>query len=276
MLHDHDCEEPKPPPGGLEARLQSLAAPPVPGNLLDRCLATIDHAEETSIRPIAVALWSWRRFAAVAAAVLFLGLVGFLARPRNATAAGFLQSVRSTWTEVPACHRVVILKGPAIDRTEETWYARGKGGRSETRSGGTVKGVVVNNGRWEFRWDVPGRLVAAWSTRLLGRQSEFEHAGLIQNNEALVHWAETHKADIRIEQDTYQGRAVRKVTLRWPGAGDANSRPQVDTIWFDPDSLLPLRQRSEQWDGMISEAVYDYPARGMYRPTCSSSTRPPT
>ena len=187
-------------------------------------------------------------------------MVGFLARPRTASAAGFLQAVRSTWTEVPACHRVVTWKRPEFTRTTETWYVRGKGGRNEVRSAAGLAGVVVNNGRWEFRWDVPGHLVAAWSTALLGKQSEFEHAGLIQNNEDLLRWAETHKADIHIEPDTLNGRQVRKVTLRWPGPGGPGSQPQFDTVWFDPDSLLPLRQQSENWDGGTSDATYDYPA----------------
>ena len=53
---------------------------------------------------------------------------------------------------------------PTLNRTMETWFVRGKGGRQETRSGDKLIGVVVNNGRWEFRWDVAEHLVAAWST----------------------------------------------------------------------------------------------------------------
>jgi hypothetical protein len=30
-------------------------------------------------------------------------------------------------------------------------------------------------------------------------------------------------------------------------------------IWFDPDSLRPLRQRSETWDGQVTDVRIDYP-----------------
>ena len=83
---------------------------------------------------------------------------------------------------------------------------------------------------------------------------------MIQDNEALLRWAETHKADIHIEPDTLDGRKVRKVTLRWPGPGGPGSQPQIDTVWFDPDSLRPVKQRSELWDGGVTEATFDYPA----------------
>jgi hypothetical protein len=192
--------------------------------------------------------------------VLLIGVVGFLVRPRSAIAAGFLQAVRSTWTEVPACHRLVVMKGPQVIRTSETWFVRGKGARNEVRSADGLIGVVINNGRWEFHWDVAGHLVAAWSTELIGKRSEFEHAGLVQDNEALLHWAETHQADIHIEPDSLDGRKQRKVVLRWPGPGGPGSQPQVDTIWFDPDSLRPVKQRSESWDGQVTESSIDYPA----------------
>jgi hypothetical protein len=192
--------------------------------------------------------------------VVLIGVLGVLVRPRNATAASFLQAVRATWTEVPACHSVVVQQWPRRSFTVETWYVRGKGGRQETRSGDARLGVVVNNGRWEFRWDVPGRLVAAWSVSLIGQRSEFARTRLVQNSESLLSWAEAHRADIQIEPDTVQGRTLRKVTLRWPGPGGANSAPQVDTVWFDPDSLRPIRQRSEMPEGGVTDATFDYPA----------------
>ena len=117
----------------------------------------------------------------------------------------------------------------------------------------------MNNGRWEFRWDVPGRIVAAWSTALLGKRSSMEHAGLVLESQALLRWAEGHRAEIRDEPDTLDGRKVRKVVLRWPGPGGPGTPPQTDTVWFDPDSLRPLRQRSESWDGQVTDARIDYP-----------------
>ena len=107
---------------------RSLAGPPIPVDLLSRCLATIDPLAQSQNQAHSPSrLWSRPRFAAAIAAVLLIGVVGFLARPRSATAASFLQAVRSTWTEVPACHRVVVMKGPELNRTIETWFVRGKG-----------------------------------------------------------------------------------------------------------------------------------------------------
>jgi hypothetical protein len=151
------------------------------------------------------------------------------------------------------------MQWPQLKSTVETWYVRGKGGRQETRSAQGLTGVVVNNRRWEFRWDVPGRMIAAWSVDLLGNRSAFERAGLVQNSEELLRWAESHKAEITSEADNLGGRKVRKVALRWPGPGGAGSHPQIDTIWFEPDSLRPVKQRSELWDGGVTEARFDYP-----------------
>jgi hypothetical protein len=198
--------------------------------------------------------------AAAIAAVVLVGALGLLARPRDASAAGFFQAVRATWIEVPACHRVIVQKWPQRNVSVETWYVRGKGGRQETRSADGAIGVVVNNGRWEFRWDVPERIVAAWSVPLIGKQSALDRAGLIENGDALLRWAETHRADIRVEPDNLGDRPVRKVTLRWPGPGGAGAPPQLDTIWFDPESLRPVRHRSEWWAGGLTDATFDYPA----------------
>ncbi len=260
MRSEEDFEEREPPHSGLELRLHSLAGPPIPGDLLTRCLATVELSTTPKVRSRTRYPWSRPRWAAAIAAVLVIGVIGFLVRPRTATAAGFFQAVRSTLTEVPACHRLVVMKGPVLDRTIETWFVRGKGGRNEVRSAAGLMGVVVDNGRWEFRWDVPGRLVAAWSTALIGKRSEFETAGLVQNHEALLRWAENHQADIHIEPETVNGHKLRKVVLRWPGPGDPGSHPQIDTVWFDPDSLRPVKQRSELWDGGVTEASIDYPA----------------
>ena len=234
---------------GLERRIRSLDQPPVPEDLLARCLATIPGSEPISGHRSGDSLRGRQRPSPRSRRCLVLGTVGVLLRPRDAAAAHFLQTVRSTWTEVPACHRVVVLKGPEPARTIETWFVRGKGGRQEVRSSDHLIGVVVNNGRWEFHWDVPARLVAAWSARLIGKRSVFESAGLVHDSEALLRWAEQHRAEIREESALLDGRKARKVTLRWPGPGGVEGHPQVDTVWFDPETLRPLRQLSEQGDG---------------------------
>jgi YD repeat-containing protein len=202
------------------------------------------------------------RLCAAAAAVLLVGaLTASLLRPGPASAASFFQAVRATWTEVPACHIVGSMRFPHLEARVETWYVRGKGGRRETCSAQGLTGVVVSNGRWEYRWDVQGRLVAAWSSALLGDRGEFARAGLVQNSEQLLRWADAHRAEVRIETETLGGRKVRRAMLRWPGPdGDGKGRPQTDTIWFDPDTLRPVKQRSELWDGGVTEAEFDYPS----------------
>ena len=246
---------------GLEQRIRSLDQLPVPDDLLARCLATIPGKEPRSARRIRrFSSWRGRTAVAAAAAVLVLGAVGVFLRPRDAAAAHFLQTVRSTWTEVPACHRVVVMKGPGPARTVETWFVRGKGGRQEVRSSDHLIGVVVNNGRWEFHWDVPARLVAAWSASLIGKRSVFESAGLVDDSKAMLRWAEQHRAEIHEESATLDGRKTKKATLRWPGPGGVEDHPQVDTVWFDPETLHPLRQLSEQWDGRVTDSRIDYPS----------------
>jgi hypothetical protein len=88
----------------------------------------------------------------------------------------------------------------------------------------------------------------------------FEGAGLVHDSEALLRWAEEHRAEIREESALLDGRKARKATLRWPGPGGVEGHPQVDTVWFDPESLRPLRQLSEQWDGRLIDSRIDYPS----------------
>jgi hypothetical protein len=261
MQDNRESEHGDPVTTGLEQRIRALDQPPVPDDLVARCLATIPGEEPTSARRIRrFSSWKRRTAVAAAAALFLLGTVALLVRPRDAAAAHFLQTVRSTWTEVPACHRVIVMKGPELARTIETWFVRGKGGRQEVRSSDHLIGVVVNNGRWEFHWDVPARLVAAWSTSLMGKRSVFEGAGLVHDSEALLRWAEQHRAEIREESALLDGRKARKATLRWPGPGSVEGHPQVDTVWFDPETLHPLRQLSELWDGQVTDSRIDYPS----------------
>ena len=78
--------------------------------------------------------------------------------------------------------------------------------------------MIVHNGRWEFRWDVPGRIVAAWSTALLDQSSSMAHAGLVLESQALLRWAQSHKAEIREEAEAVL-QAQLCGGLRGPGAG---------------------------------------------------------
>src|SRR5262249_55227289 len=145
---------------------------PIPDGLLASCLATVpgdpvrrkrdrDHGlQPRDFRRLLKSL-SW-----AAAAMVLVALAGYLARSSHAGAAELLQAARAAWTTVPALHQVVRISGPSGARTEEAWVVRHGGFRQETRSGDKLVGVVVRGARWEFRWDVPGRTVAAWSTAL--------------------------------------------------------------------------------------------------------------
>lgn len=244
---------------GLEDRLRSHGPPEVPDHLLGRCLSTLDDPRPQVIRPRWSGLRKAVRLAGSIAAVLLIGVLILSLRQSTASAAHFLQAVRSTWTEVPACHRVMTMEYSGTTRTMETWFVRGKGGRHEVHTKDGLTAVVVNNGRWEFRWDIAARLAAAWSTAFANRRSEFDSAGLVHENQAMVEWAQKHLAEIKTEPDTIGGRPVNKVTIKWPGAGGVAGQPQTDVVWFDQKTPLPIKQRSELWDGGVVEVTLDYP-----------------
>lgn len=244
-----------PPPTVLDAAMRAIPEIPVPDGLLASCLATVPDASRRRPR-----LWGRRQARAlklVAAALMLAAAIGFLTRSRHADAAGLLQGVKAAWTAVPASHRVVRMGTPDGIRTEETWVVRRQGVRKETRVAGDLIGVVVRDARWEFRWDVRGRMVAAWSTELASRDERLEDQGLVFDRNEFEAWAVSHRAEIVAEPDTIGGRRVQKVALNWPGGA---GKSQTATVWFDPDSLLPVRQRSEAADGSVIETTIDYPA----------------
>jgi hypothetical protein len=244
-----------PPPTALDAALRAIPDHPLPDGLLASCLATVPGAGRRRPRPSGRRRLTALRLAA--AALLLATAVGFLQRPRHADAAELLQAVKVAWTTVPASHRVVRTTGPGGTRTEEIWVVRHRGVRKETRVGGDLTGVVVRGPRWEFRWDVPGRTVAAWSTELAAAHEQPGDAGLVFDRRDFEAWAGSHRAEIVAEADTVAGRKVQKVRLKWPGGA---GKPQTDTVWFDPESLLPVRQRTEAPDGTVIEAKLDYPS----------------
>jgi hypothetical protein len=248
-----------PEPSALDSRLRMLGddtRAAVPDDLLDRCLATVPGSR----RGRAPRRWG-SRILATAAAVLVAGSLALLARPRDADAAHTLQAVRNAWTEVPASHVVLERQGPKGTRAEETWFVRGKGRRTQAKVDGRLTLVVVNNGRWEFRWDVPGRLVAVWSAALLpavgGRVRPAEQ-GLILEGDAFLNWAKEQGSELRVEPEADGGK-VRKLTLTSPGLPGGLSPPRTETIWFDHETLRPLKTRSEYANGWVEEMTIDYP-----------------
>lgn len=255
-----------PPPATLENRLRALPEETVPDDLLGRCLATTRRLRfSTSAR------WPLR----VAAALLvFLASAIVVVRTRPVDAAEMLKSVKAAWTKVDASHQVFRMKSPEGTRTEETWFVRNKGQRKEVRSSDELIGVVVDNGRWEFRWDVRGKLVAAWSTSLADLLHPPRASGLVLDREGFVKWAETHRGTIHIENDTLAGRPARKVVVKWPVPEGGGPAEPASTVWFDPDSLLPLKQRSETMDGIAIETTIDYPAPGAVKEDLFQFTMP--
>ena len=255
-LWDHDRADPDP----LDRRLRAVDARPVPVDLLDRCLSTIpdsDRSEATRHRFLS----GWRgKASAAAAAVLLIGAIGLVARPRHADAAELLRAVETAWTKVPTSHSVTRMKLSGEARREETWFVRDKGRRQEVRDRDELIAVFVRNRRWDFRWDVRGRIVAAWSTDLTTGHASPEADGLVQDSEALLRWAEANRAEIRVEPDMIGGRKSRKIVLRWPGPPDGGIMTRTETIWFDPDSLRPVKRLAEFDDGRSIETRIDYPA----------------
>ncbi len=198
--------------------------------------------------------------AIAAAAVLLIGTAILVTRPGAADAASLLQAVQSEGIKVAASHTVSVMRGLEGRRREETWYVRDRGRRQDISFDDKPNAVVIRNRRWEFRWDIPGRIVAAWSTEMnTGQQGPEASNGLVMDGDAMVRWAESHRAEVRSEPDTLGGRKVRKLTLRWPGPS-GGTFPRGETIWFEPDSLRPIRQRIEFDDGRSIEMQMDYPA----------------
>ena len=216
-----------------------------------------DRSETTRHR----LLTGWKaRVAAAAAAVFLIGAIGLGARPRPADAAQLLKAVESAWTKVPTSHSVTRMKLSGETRREETWFVRDKGRRQEVRDRDDLIAVFVRNRRWDFRWDVRGRIVAAWSTELKTDHASPEADGLVQDSEALLRWAEANRAEIRVEPDTIAGRRARKIVLRWPGPPTGGAVPRAETIWFDPDSLRQVKRLVEFDDGRSIETRIDYPS----------------
>jgi hypothetical protein len=252
-LPDDESGDPSP----LDRRLREIDSGPVPDDLLDRCLATIPGSASFGHKRLA----GWRtKITAAAAAVLLIGAIGLLARPRHANAASLLKAVEAAWTKVPSSHSVMLMRQANGIRREETWFVRDKGRREEVRNNHELIAVFVRNRRWDFRWDVRGRIVAAWSTELATGHRLPENEGLVQGSEALLRWAEEHHAEIRVEPDTIDGRRARKIALRWPGPPNGGAVPRAETIWFDPDSLRPVKRLVEFDDGQSIETRIDYPA----------------
>ncbi len=252
-IANHDPGDP--PTTALDAALRAIPDRPVPEGLLASCLATMPDSVDAPPRHRRRRLLWVARLAA--AASVLVAVVGYMVRPKQADAADLLRAVNAAWTKVPASHQVIRMTRPDGPRTEETWVVWHKGVRKETRSGGDLIGVVVKNSRWEFRWDVPGRTVAAWSTGLAAAHQRPGDEGLVLDKKDFEVWARSHRAEIVIGADTIAGRKVQKVVLQWPGA---TGKTQMDTVWFDPESLLPVKQRSEGSDGTIVESTIDYPA----------------
>jgi hypothetical protein len=262
MRDEINPEGTAPVPTPMDRRLHAIDPPPIPEDLLDRCLATVPQANRPVV-PARRRLDGWRTPAAIAAAaILVIGPVVMLARPRAADAAGLLRAVRAAGIKVDASHTVMIIRGHDGTRREETWYVRGRGRRQEIRIDDKPTAYVIRNQRWEFRWDIPGRLVAAWSTELnAGHRGPDDSGGTVLNGDEMVRWAESQRADqIEVETATVAGRKLRRMTLKWPGPPSGGFLPRGETIWFDPDSLVPVKQIVEYDDGRSIETRTDYPA----------------
>jgi hypothetical protein len=261
MRDEINAENAAPEPTPMDRRLHAIDPPPIPEDLLDRCVATV-RAADRSAPPVRRRLGGWRvRVAAAAAAVLFTGSLAMLGRPRSADAASLLQAVRTGGIKVVASHTVMIMRGPDGSRREETWYVRDRGRRQEIRIDDKPNAFVIRNKRWEFRWDIAGRIVAAWSTELnAGHRGPNDSGGTVLDGEEMVRWAESHRAEVRVEAETIAGRTLRKLTLKWPGPPSGGMLPRGETIWFDPDSLRPVKQLVEYDDGRTIEMQMDYPA----------------
>ena len=128
-------------------------------------------------------------------------------------------------------------------------------------------GVVVNNGRWEFHWDVPSRLVAAWSTSLIGKRSVFEARAWFTTAKPCA-WAEQHRAEIHKKSATLDGgRRERR-----PCAGRGQAEWKVIPRLTPSGSTRRPCDRSgispEQWDRQAIDSESITPRRETCPMTC--------
>ena len=261
MRDDLDPDDAAITPTPIDRRLRAIDPTPIPPSLLDDCLKTIPPSDRAVPAGRHHGTRWRRRMAAAAAAIVVLGTAALLTRPHRADAASLLQAVQTAGIQVPTSHVVSVRRGPDDTRSVESWYVRNKGRREETRVGDKLTLIVIRGQRWEFRWDVPGHLVAAWSTEMnSGHHRADDIDGMVQDGDAMARWAESHRADVRVEPDTIAGRKLRRITLAWPGPPNGGFLPRGETIWFDPDSLRPVKQRIEFDDGRSIETLTDYPA----------------
>ena len=110
-LPDDESADPTP----LDRRLRAIDSGPVPDELLDRCLATIPDSDRRSVSRRTQSRAGWKaRVMAAAAAVLLIGAIGLVARPRPRTPPTFSRPSNAAWTKVPASHSVMLIRGPGI------------------------------------------------------------------------------------------------------------------------------------------------------------------
>ena len=84
---------------------------------------------------------------------------------------------------------------------------------------------------------------------------------LVIDGDAMVRWAESHRAEVRVESDTLGGRKLRKITLEVARA----SQRRVPSPAARPSGSSPIRSgpsssRVEYDDGRSLEMQTDYPA----------------
>ena len=69
---------------------------------------------------------------------------------------------------------------------------------------------------------------------------------------------------------------MRKVVVNQPRPEGGGAAAPVITVWFDPDSLLPLKQRQESAtpNEGVAEMIIDYPAPSAVRDDLFKFTMP--
>jgi hypothetical protein len=250
----------------LDRRIQSQQPPPPSADLLERCLATIpanalqEAAPQDAARPKRSLLRSRARIAlgtiGLAAAVMVACFVLF---PGTNGSKNVLADVIRAFEEAPAFHFKRIGLDAAESEpsgTQEVWVVRGVGRRMEVREGSKLVAVVVDNMRWQLQWDVERDHVIAWPSKLADPSARSDDDAVIISRESFVKWGEKFKAEVVPEKDRLDGKEVERIALCWPGEIEMGT----NTVWFDPHTRRPLKERYEYDDGRVNEVVIEYPA----------------
>jgi hypothetical protein len=176
----------------------------------------------------------------VAAAAVVL-VICFILFPASKGSNNLLAEVFQALDRAQAYHflkKIHKLGDDGPKKTLDIWIVQGVGCRIEVHEGDKLTWVGVDNLRWEFNWNIATNWVSARPSQMPINEQSMDQNLLFENREKILDWGEKHKADIKREKDSINGREVEKIILAMPGGA-------IEVIWIDPKSMRPVKAFSK-------------------------------